>query len=70
MEKQTVHMRIPKTVSAAKAIRAKCLDCSENQIEVRDCPIKHCPLWAYRFGANPQAAVNRLQRYYNVELED
>lgn len=70
MEKKTVYMKIPKTVSAAKAIRAKCLDCSENAVEVRECSAKQCPLWPYRFGANPKAAVNKLQKSYNVELEE
>lgn len=71
MEKQTVYMRIPKTTSMVRAIRAKCMDCSSNSaLEVRLCPIKQCPLWAYRFGTTPQTAVNRLQKSYNVVLED
>jgi hypothetical protein len=37
-----------------KAIRAKCMDCSNNQIvEVRECPIINCPLYPYRMGHNP-----------------
>lgn len=37
-----------------KAIRAKCLDCSANQIvEVRECHIKNCSLWPYRMGKRP-----------------
>lgn len=37
-----------------KAIRAKCMDCSINQIvEVRECPIINCPLYPYRMGHNP-----------------
>lgn len=36
-----------------KAIRAKCLDCSGGQVkEVRLCPIKSCPLYAFRLGRN------------------
>lgn len=43
----------PKT--ALKAIRAKCLNCSNNQfIEVRRCPVKRCPLWGYRTGHKPK----------------
>jgi len=36
-----------------KAIRAKCLDCSNNQpSEVRRCVIDNCALFTYRFGHN------------------
>ena len=38
-----------------KAIRAKCLDCTCNQVvEVRNCPIKKCPLYEYRMGHRPK----------------
>ena len=70
MEKQLVYMAIPKNTSMAKAIRRKCLNCSENSTEVRNCPAKHCSLWPYRFGANPQAAVKRLEKSYIVKLEN
>jgi len=37
-----------------KAIRAKCMDCSNNQpSEVRHCNILECALFPYRFGKNP-----------------
>jgi len=37
-----------------KAIRLKCLDCSNNQpLEIKECPIKECPLYRYRLGKNP-----------------
>lgn len=37
-----------------KAIRAKCLDCSNDSFkEVERCPIERCPLYPYRFGKNP-----------------
>jgi hypothetical protein len=37
-----------------KAIRTKCLDCSNQQIdEVRNCVISNCPLYPYRMGKNP-----------------
>lgn len=57
-----------------KAIRAKCLDCCCNQInEVKECPVRDCALWPFRFGKNPyrtkttmteeqrQAAAERLR---------
>lgn len=38
-----------------KAIRAKCLECSNNQPkEVRECYIPECPLFIYRLGKNPK----------------
>lgn len=38
-----------------KAIRAKCLDCSNGQfIEVKECTVKNCPLYEYRMGRRPK----------------
>ena len=38
-----------------KAIRAKCIDCTNGQnLEIRECPIKECPLWEYRMGHRPK----------------
>lgn len=38
-------------LTRAKAIRAKCIDCTCDQTaEIRRCPIKTCPLWPYRMG--------------------
>ena len=38
-----------------KAIRAKCLECSNGSFyEVRFCPACDCPLYAYRFGHRPK----------------
>lgn len=46
-------MGIPKPL---KAIRLKCLDCSNDQpSEVAGCPIKNCALWVYRMGRYPKA---------------
>lgn len=37
-----------------KAIRKKCLQCSNDQPkEVKECPIKTCPLYPYRIGRRP-----------------
>jgi hypothetical protein len=39
-----------------KAIRAKCLDCTCDQVaEIRECTIKLCPLWPYRMGRRPKS---------------
>lgn len=38
-----------------KAIRAKCLDCSNgSSAEVNLCPIVECPLYPYRHGRHPK----------------
>lgn len=38
-----------------KAIRRKCLECSNGQVkEVRECPIKKCALCEYRTGHRPK----------------
>lgn len=38
-----------------KAIRAKCLECSNDSFnEVRLCSASDCPLYAYRFGHKPK----------------
>lgn len=41
-----------------KAIRAKCLDCTNKQfIEIKECKIEKCPLWEYRMGRRPPKNV-------------
>lgn len=48
-----------KGISPIRAIRAKCLECSNGSSnEVKLCPVKSCPLHSFRFGHNP----NRLKR--------
>jgi hypothetical protein len=42
-----------KSISAQKAIRYKCLDCSGGSpAEIRGCGIQKCPLWPFRMGKN------------------
>lgn len=44
-----------KTITPMKAIRLKCLDCVNNQIqEINKCQISGCPLWKYRTGHRPK----------------
>lgn len=44
-------------LTPVKAIRAHCLECSNQQpSEVRDCHLTACPLWPYRMGKNPNRA--------------
>ncbi len=38
-----------------KAIRLKCLDCTNKQhLEVRLCKSYDCPIWYYRMGRRPK----------------
>ena len=47
-------------MSALKAIRLKCRDCSNGSTkEIRLCPIGNCPLWPYRFGIRPRTALKK-----------
>lgn len=39
-----------KRLTRVKAIRARCLDCSDGQADVRACPFPECPLYHYRMG--------------------
>ncbi len=62
--------------SPVKAIRAYCLDCSNDQYSlVASCNIPTCPLYAFRFGKNPfnkrtltdeqsKASAERLRKYH------
>ena len=48
----------PRIKTPLKAIKAKCLDCSGDVAEnVKFCPISTCPLFLYRFGAEPTTEV-------------
>ena len=43
-----------KVLTPIKAIRAKGLDCTNDQVkEIRLCPIVECALWPYRMGKRP-----------------
>lgn len=43
-----------KVLRPLKAIRAKCLDCSNGSfVEVKNCPVVKCPIYPYRLGKRP-----------------
>lgn len=68
-KKQTVVILDVKTPSMARAIRAKCLNCSGYQrSQVRDSVLTDCPLFPYRFGKGPKAAINSLGKSYTVKV--
>ena len=51
-----------------QAIRAKCLDCCCGQVqEVKLCPATGCPLWAFRFGRNPNIRLSDEERERRAE---
>ena len=57
-----------KVLTPVKAIRAKCMDCTCQQIvEVRNCRITTCALWAYRMGKRPKKG--RMVRNSRLTVE-
>lgn len=67
---QNIVMRNVEAPSMARAIKEKCLDCSGGgSAEVRDCTVINCPLFPYRFGKKPKAAIHYLEKHYTVEFK-
>lgn len=51
-----------------QAIKAKCLDCCCGAAqEVKLCPAESCPLWAFRFGRNPNIRLSDEERERRAE---
>ena len=49
-----IDMPVDDDIKAYRDIRGHCLQCSSNnQAEVRNCPIYDCAAWIYRMGKNP-----------------
>lgn len=45
---------VSENTNVLRAIRLKCLDCSSyNILEIKECPVKNCPLYPFRQGKNP-----------------
>lgn len=70
-KRENQKMSLPACLPRAKAIRAKCLDCSGTAKMVKYCTLDghnstRCELWPYRFGISPAAAVRR----YGIEFMD
>lgn len=52
---------MPDRITALKAIRLKCLDCSNgSSLEVSECPVQRCPIYPYREGHNPYIEKREL----------
>jgi len=45
-----------KKFTPIKAIRAKCLNCSESKKHVKECPFRDCAVYLYRMGCKPTAS--------------
>ena len=70
MGKQKLYIANMDNASYAKAIKAKCADCSGGEPNgVRDCHIVKCPLWPYRFGCSPNTAQSRYKDYNTVLVD-
>ena len=45
---------VSENTNVLRAIKLKCLDCSTyNILEIKECPVKNCPLYPFRLGKNP-----------------
>ena len=45
---------VSENTNVLRAIKLKCLDCSTyNTNEIKECPVKNCPLYPFRLGKNP-----------------
>lgn len=50
---------MPRKKTPLGAIRAKCLECSGgDKQEVQACELRHCPLFPYRLGIDPNAPLD------------
>ena len=64
-----VVIKSPVKPSMAKAIHDFCLQCGDGtSMALRDCHLIDCPLFPYRFGANPVSAIKKLQKTYTVKV--
>lgn len=58
-----------KKITPIKAIRLKCLDCSNGSSnEVKLCHINRCPLYPFRLGKNPNFKPKELTEEQREEL--
>ena len=45
---------VSENTNVLRSIKLKCLDCSTYNInEIKECPVKECPLYPFRLGNNP-----------------
>ena len=56
--------------SPGKAIRAKCLECSQGNTEVTTCVVKDCPLYPFRMGHNPYRTPRTLSDEERLRMSE
>lgn len=60
-----------KTLTAIKAIRQKCGECSNwSDTEIRECPCIDCALYPFRFGKDPSREKRVLSDDQRKELAE
>lgn len=51
-----------KILTPLKAIRAKCIDCTNKQYtEIKECPVTNCSLHPYRHGKRPRKDIGNTK---------
>lgn len=57
--------------SPLKAIRAKCIECSNNMLgEIKECTVTGCPLWPFRMNKNPYRQTREMTEEQKEALRD
>ena len=48
------NQEVRENTNVLRAVHLKCYDCSAyNTLEIKECPVKECPLYPFRQGKNP-----------------
>ena len=62
---------VSENTNVLRAIRLKCLDCSTYNInEIKECPVKNCPLFPFRNGNNPFRKKKELSEEERSKLSE
>ena len=62
---------VSENTNPLRAIKLKCLDCSTYNInEIKECPVKKCPLYPFRLGKNPFRKKKELSEEERNKLSE
>lgn len=62
---------VSENTNVTRAIKLKCLDCSTYNInEIKECPVKECPLYPFRLGKNPFRKKKELSEEERHKLSE
>lgn len=62
---------VSENTNVMRAIKLKCLDCSTyNILEIKECPVKNCPLYPFRQGNNPFRKKKELSEEERNKLSE